>query len=194
MTSEKYVIATAENSFQILLRNILDPCGYFFMDNCSDSVSLMRLIRQYHPDFILVDTNVNMGHLRVAIDAADDEMLCPFILFGEHRSTEIQGVIERSKITSFCRKPVNPDALVAVVENALGDFAGLKALGRQIREAKGQHESKMALDKAKSILMKNHNISEEEAYRKIRSRSMQLRSPMKEVAESIIVLEKMKNR
>lgn len=53
-------------------------------------------------------------------------------------------------------------------------------------------ETRKKVEKAKGILMKEENISEEEAYNKLRKFSMDNRKSMKEVAEAIIIAHEIK--
>lgn len=53
-------------------------------------------------------------------------------------------------------------------------------------------ETRKVVEKAKGILMKTQNLSEEEAFRKIQKQSMDLRKSMREIAEAIILIENMK--
>ena len=57
---------------------------------------------------------------------------------------------------------------------------------------KEELESRKVIEKAKGIMMKQENLSEEEAYNRIRKYSMDNRKSMKEVAEAIILTEDMK--
>lgn len=43
------------------------------------------------------------------------------------------------------------------------------------------------VEKAKAILMKEYNLTEEEAYKKIQKRSMDSRKTMKDISEAIIL-------
>lgn len=54
-------------------------------------------------------------------------------------------------------------------------------------EAFEKLEIRKSMDKAKRILMKTRNLSEDAAYRLIQKKSMDLRKPVKEIAEAIIV-------
>ncbi|MEW5758937.1 MAG: GAF and ANTAR domain-containing protein [Candidatus Omnitrophota bacterium] len=54
-------------------------------------------------------------------------------------------------------------------------------------------ESRKAIERAKGILMKDQNISEDEAYRKIQKYSMDSRKSMREVAEAIIMAKELKS-
>jgi len=65
-----------------------------------------------------------------------------------------------------------------VIENA--------QLMLKTREIQEELETRKLVERAKGILMK-HGLSEEEAFRKIQKKSMDLRKPMKEIAEAIIL-------
>ena len=53
-------------------------------------------------------------------------------------------------------------------------------------------ETRKLVEKAKGILMRDGNMPEEEAFRKIQKQSMDLRKSMREIAEAIILIEKMR--
>jgi len=54
-------------------------------------------------------------------------------------------------------------------------------------------ETRKAVERAKGILMRNQNLGEEEAFRKIQKFAMDNRKSMREVAEAIILSHEMKN-
>lgn len=53
-------------------------------------------------------------------------------------------------------------------------------------------ETRKVVEKAKGILMKQHGMSEEEAFKKIQRQSMDSRRSMRDIAEAIILIENMK--
>lgn len=57
---------------------------------------------------------------------------------------------------------------------------------------KEELESRKVIEKAKGILMKQENLSEEEAYGRIRKYSMDNRKSMREISEAIILSEEMR--
>ena len=52
-------------------------------------------------------------------------------------------------------------------------------------------ETRKLVERAKGILMKHHGLSEEEAFKRIRKTSMDNRKTMREIAEAILLTEKM---
>ncbi len=193
MRDKKYIIATEENPFHIEVRNILNPCGYVFIERCSNPAFLIRMVRNYHPDFVVVDDTMNLGQLRVVLETIDEEMLCACIIAGGQKPG-LDEILENSRVIMLCTKPVNRDILINTVEMANLSFARVSRLAHQLREMTENFETRKTMDIAKALLIKRHGIGEKEAYGRIRTRSMDMRVSMKEVAQAIIEHENMKRR
>lgn len=186
MAGEKYIVAAIENPLQIAVRNILNPSGFVFLGNCSDAVLLMRLIRSYQPDFTVVDMNLQHGELRNVLETVDDEMLCACILLGEYRDTSVASMLEKSKVISFCPKPLNRDIMLHTVEMANINFKRVFKLEKRLREMTENYETRKTVERAKWILMERDGLSEKDAYDRIRKKSMDSRMSMKAIADAII--------
>ena len=64
-------------------------------------------------------------------------------------------------------------------------------LAAETEEMKRQLETRKAVERAKGILQRRHNLTEEEAYLRMRNESRRLRRPMKELADAIILAEEL---
>lgn len=186
MAGEKYVVAASENPLQISVRNILNPGGFIYLGNCSDAISLIRLVRSYHPDFIVVDIGMQQAEYKKTLDTIDDEMLCACILLGDYRNASIEGITEGSNVISFCPKPLNREILVHTVEMANLNFRRVFELEKKLKEMTENYETRKAVERAKWILMDREGLSEKDAYDRLRKKSMDSRMSMKSIAESII--------
>ena len=67
-------------------------------------------------------------------------------------------------------------------------------LSHEILAAKEALESRKTIERAKGILMKEMGLTEDEAYKKIHKKSMDLRKTMKEVAEAVILASDMRKK
>lgn len=190
MAGEKYVVAAADNSLQIAVRNILNPVGYTFLGNCSDAISLLRLVRGYHPDFIVVDIGIQQSDIRNTIETIDDEMLCASILLGEYKETVIFSMLEKSNAIGYCPKPLNRDIFLHTVEMANINYKRVFGLDKRLKEMTENYESRKLVERAKWILMERDGLSEKDAYDRMRKKSMDGRMTMKSVAEAIIFTHK----
>lgn len=186
MAGEKYIVATAENSVHISVRNILSPCGYIFQGNCSDGVSLLRLIRSLEPDFVIVDLNLSRRDLRSTIETIDDELSCSCILIGDYRDMELTSFLEEGKVISFCPKPLNKETFINSIELSLLYCKRLYKMNSKLKEMTENYETRKLVERAKWILIEREKISENEAYDRMRRKSMDNRTTMKAIAEAII--------
>lgn len=64
-----------------------------------------------------------------------------------------------------------------------------QSLRRETEEMRLQLETRKLVERAKGILQSRHNLTEEEAYLRLRNESRRLRRPMKDLAEAIILAE-----
>jgi uroporphyrinogen-III synthase len=67
-------------------------------------------------------------------------------------------------------------------------------LAEETAEMKRQLETRKTVERAKGILQRRHNLTEEDAYLRLRNESRRLRRPMKELAEAVILSEEMARR
>lgn len=67
-------------------------------------------------------------------------------------------------------------------------------LAEETAEMKRQLETRKAVERAKGILQRRQNLTEEEAYLRLRNESRRLRRPMKDLAEAIILAEELGRR
>ena len=67
-------------------------------------------------------------------------------------------------------------------------------LTEEAAEIKRQLETRKAVERAKGILQRRQNLTEEEAYLRMRNESRRLRRPMKELAEAIILAEELSRK
>ena len=90
-------------------------------------------------------------------------------------------------VLSYLVKPVTKQALLPAVEIAIHK-------GKEIEDIKKAHlktherlEARIVIDRAKSLLMNQDGLSEEEAYNYIRKMSMEKRSTMKDISAIILM-------
>ena len=89
----------------------------------------------------------------------------------------------------FTKDEINILTTVASQASIVIENAELMVKTKVIQE---ELESRKAIEKAKGILMRQQGLSEDEAFRKIQRQSMDMRKSMREIAEAIMLIDKMK--
>ncbi|MGC9066059.1 MAG: GAF domain-containing protein [Candidatus Ratteibacteria bacterium] len=119
-------------------------------------------------------------------DTAIKEGLCSLLCVPLAIKNRVIGVINcyTSKPHDFTETEIKILTTIANQAAMAIENAELLVKSKVIQE---ELETRKLVERAKGILMKKENLSEEEAYRKIRKFSMDKRKTMKEIAEAIIL-------
>ncbi len=194
MAGEKYVVATLDNPSQINIRNMLNPAGYTFLGNCFDPVSLLRMVRSYNPDFIIVDLAMQGRELQSTLETIDEEMLCACVTIGDYKEIDSISVLDKGKITVNCLKPASREILLNTVELSNLYYKRIIEINSKLKEMTENYETRKAVERAKWILMQRERITENDAYEKIRKKSMDSRLTMKAIADAIIFTHELESK
>ena len=186
MTGGNYIVVSTENSVQIAIRNILNPSGYGFLDRCSDAGSLLRLIRSYHPEFIVVDAGMQISEIMNTLETVDDEVLCAIIVYGDGKDSLLFSMMDKANVISYCPKSMNSELLLHTVSMAVLNYKRVLNLIMKLRQMTENYETRKQVDRAKWLLMEKKCLSENDAYEYIRKRSMAERQSMRTVADLTI--------
>jgi response regulator NasT len=154
----------------------------------------MRLVRSYHPDFVVVDTNMKLRELKNTIETIDEEMLCACIIIGEYKDLDIESLLEKSKVLSFCPKPLNKDIFFHIIDMTMMNYKRVFELANKLKEMTENYETRKLVERAKWILMERNGINENEAYDRMRKKSMDSRMSMKSISEAIIFTYEITNK
>lgn len=89
---------------------------------------------------------------------------------------------------AYLIKPFKEEQISAAINVAYKRFAEEKKLYKEIASLKENLETRKIVEKAKGILMKKNNLSENEAYRHLQKQAMDKRCSLKEIAQAVILL------
>lgn len=187
MERTRVLIADDEAIIRMDLREMLTNLGYLVVGEVADGTSAVNLARELRPDIVIMD--IKMPDLD-GIDAArllTQERIAPVVLLTAYSQSEL---IERAKeagVVGYIVKPINESDLAPAIEVALARFGELRALEREVGDLKDALETRKLVDRAKGILMDGQGLTEQQAFRRIQTMSMNTRKSMKQVAEAIIL-------
>ncbi|MBI5286039.1 MAG: ANTAR domain-containing protein, partial [Deltaproteobacteria bacterium] len=117
------------------------------------------------------------------------------LLTGKRDEETIKRAIEVGVIMAYLVKPIRQEELLPAIELAISRFQEFQALKREVIDLKEALEARKVIEKARGLLMEKEGLSEREAFSRIQRISMDKRTPMKEVAEALIMaLEGTKRR
>jgi signal transduction protein with GAF and PtsI domain len=126
-------------------------------------------------------------------DVAEKEGIVSLLSVPMMIKDRVIGVINSYTKNEHVYKKEEIDILQAVANQAAVAIENTN-LSQEILAAKEALESRKIIERAKGILMKELSLNEDEAYKKIHKKSMDLRKTMKEIAEAVILASDMRKK
>ncbi len=145
------------------------------------------LARAASPDVLLMAVGLSDMD---GIDAARDVMRTqplPIVLVTSHFDSK---TVERAKtagIRGYLVKPLRAAELTPAIELAIMHFRDFASLSAENTTLKETLEARKVIERAKGLLMEQRRMTEEQAYSLIKKTSMNMRKPMADVAQAIIL-------
>lgn len=183
--SYSIVVADSSETSRKTIANILISKGYKVYQ-ATDGAGVIRLTRSIRPNLTLLD--INLWGIK-AFDVAriiEDDNLSSVLFITSNPNENFYNNLKNMNLYSYILKPINQFQLIQIVEFSIMNLEKISKLNDKIKKLEDKIESRIKVDKAKGILMKKYSISEEEAYKFIRKKSMDKCISIGKIAEEII--------
>lgn len=187
MYGTRVVIACKKTTTIKQIKSMMNKAGYLVIGEATDGQRALQLIRTTQPDLVLVDLtlpSLSGGELAQNIE---DAGLAPVLVLVSPTERSIAREAIHSKIYSYALFPIDEGGLLAAIDSAMANFRRIGQMAQEISKLRDQLESRKVVEKAKGLLMKQFNLKEEEAFRKMQKQSMDKRTSMAAIAKAIIL-------
>lgn len=147
---------------------------------------LARRIAEVNPDVIVIDLeNPNRDRLE-AMFQLSRAVKRPIAMFVDRTDTaSIEAAVEAG-VSAYVVDGLRRERVKPILDMAVIRFNAFSRLIRELEEARGELAGRKLIDRAKGILMRSRNLSEDEAYRLMRKTAMNQNRKLAEIAESLI--------
>jgi response regulator NasT len=183
----RVIIADDEAIILQDLREMLTNLGYLVVGAVGDGLSAVNLARKLTPDLVIMD--IRMPDMD-GIDAAKiltQEGICPVLLLTAYSQRDLVERAAEAGVSGYVIKPFDEANLLPAMEVVLARFREYQEISKEAARLEERLATRVAVDRAKGILMDSRGMTEQEAFRNIQRLSMNNRKSMREVAEAIIV-------
>ncbi|SUP40766.1 ANTAR domain-containing response regulator [Veillonella criceti] len=186
----KVLIVDDESLIRMDLRDQLEAADYEVIGEGRNGVEALKLAKKLKPDVILMD--VKMPELD-GIEAARQirhNQWGPVVLLTAYSQQDLVKKAGQSGVYGYLIKPVREDQLVPTLEMAYHRYAEELALKFNIENLENTLEERKLIAKATGILQSLYQITEDEAYKRLRSFSMDKHITLVETCHKIISASK----
>jgi AmiR/NasT family two-component response regulator len=182
----RVVVAEDEAIIRLDLREMLEEEGYEVVGETARGDDAVALVRQLQPDLVILDIKMpGLDGLAAARQIAG-ERLAPVLILTAFSQRDLVEQARDAGALAYLVKPFQKSDLIPAIEVALGRYAELAALERDVRELQARLEGRKLLDRAKGRLMDEHGMREQDAWRYLQRQAMSSRVKVDEIARRVV--------
>jgi response regulator NasT len=169
-----------------ILEEGLREAGFEDVERIAETHNLLRRVYASDPDVILIDLeNPSRDELEQMFQVSR-AVRRPVAMFVDQSDTDsIQASVEAG-VSAYIVDGLKKERIRSIVDLCVSRFNAFAKLRSELELARSDLQERKTIDRAKGILMKTRNLSEEEAYRLLRGVAMRESKRIAEIAQSVI--------
>ena len=173
------------------LKEGLVCAGYDVVVVSAAGLALAERVNDVAPAVIIIDTESPSRDVLEHISAVNTRAPRPIVVFtedGEHAS--IHAAL-RAGVSAYVVAGIQADRLQPILDVAVARFAHEQALRGELRDAQTKLVERKVIERAKGILMKQKGVTEEQAFRLLRTLAMDKNAKLLDVAQQVVDVAKL---
>ncbi len=187
MHQGKIIIADDDAVLRLDLRHTLEALGHAIVGEADNGETACHLARRLRPDLIILDVMMPGLNGLEAAQIIGQERLSPVLMLTGYSAVPLLEQAARAGVLAYLVKPFRQQELQPAIEIAITRWRELRALESARDMAHDQIETNRLVGRAKRLLMDRHDITDQEAYRRLNAQALANARPMREIAECILL-------
>lgn len=170
------------------IRNILEAADYEVVAEASDGFEAIDLCQKYRCDLVMMDIKLPLlDGLTAGKKILEDALAYSVILLSAYSDEHYVQKAKTNGISAYLVKPLDAKSLIPMVEVCIEKGRQLQQISNEMVKLSKKIDDRIVIEKAKGLLMARDHLSEPEAFKRIRTISMQKRVPMIEIAKLLVL-------
>lgn len=149
-------------------------------------LALRARVAEHQPDVVLIATDSPSRDVLEQLAVVNADAPRPVVLFTEDAGDESIRAAIRAGVSAYIVDGLSPRRLAPILRVAIERFGAEQSLRAELESAKGRLADRKVIERAKGILMKQRDMSEETAYSVLRQHAMQRGLKLVEAAKQVI--------
>jgi len=188
------VLVIAESSERAaVVRAGLSLAGHELTGVMTPQDALSTALAHTPADMVVLETRSPHPDLLDSVLDAMGNALVPLVIFSDDGSEEATSRAVRAGAASYIVDGLNAARIPAILNVACARFEWLSDLRAELEVAQQKLAERKIVERAKGLLMKARNLSEDEAYHTLRRMAMERNRRMGEMARSVIEMAELLN-
>ena len=171
------------------LRIGLLESGYDLIASLPADVFLPERIAQLQPDMIIVDSESDARDILEHIVIATRDERRPIVLFTEDDAPASMDAALEAGVSAYIVAGLHAERVKSVLDVALARFRREQKLLDELQGTRQKLAERKVVDRAKGLVMTRYQLTEEQAYQRLRSMAMNKNMKLAEIAQRLIDVE-----
>lgn len=171
------------------LRIGLLESGYDLVASLPADVFLPERIAQLQPDMIIVDSESDARDVLEHIVIATRDARRPIVLFTEDDAPASMDAALDAGVSAYIVAGLQAERVKPVLDVALARFRREQKLLDELQGTRQKLAERKIVDRAKGLLMTRYQLTEDQAYQRLRSMAMNKNLKLADIAQRLIDVE-----
>ncbi|MCA1441450.1 ANTAR domain-containing response regulator [Ensifer sp. IC4062] len=182
------ILVIDENAIRAsIIEEGLRDAGHNRVSIVHDVHGVGRVIERLQPDVIVIDLENPNRDLLESMFQLSRSVKRPIAMFVDRSdSSMIEAAIDAG-VSAYVVDGLRQERVKSILDMAISRFNAFSRMERELAEARSELADRKVIDRAKGILMKSRGISEEEAYKLLRTTAMNQNRKIAEIAQSLVL-------
>lgn len=182
----KIVIVDKSPIRAAILEDGLRESGFLHVERIADTHNLLARIYAIDPDVILIDLESPSRDTLEQMFQVSRVVKRPVAMFVDQSDgASIRAAVDAG-VSAYIVDGLKKERITNILDLTVSRFNAFSRLQAELESAKGALEERKIIDRAKGLLMKVKNLSEEDAYALLRKTAMNENKKIGDIAQSIL--------
>ncbi len=164
----------------------LREAGHETVQVITDIEGVARRIGEIAPDVVIVDLENPNRDVLEHFFVLSRALKRPIAMFVDKSDpSEIEAAVEAG-VSAYVVDGLRKDRVKPILDMAIVRFRAFSRLQDELEAARSELEGRKVIDKAKGILMSTRGLTEDQAYRLLRSTAMNQNRRISEIAQALV--------
>lgn len=148
----------------------------------------LRMLRDFDPEMVIIACESPDRDMLEALQVANEQVPRPVVMFVDRSDANATAQALEAGVAAYIVDGYNPKRMSSILTVAAQRFAMTQSLRNDLNKAKADLAARKVIDRAKGVLMKSRNLTEDEAYKVLRKHAMDTGRPIQAVAADILAV------
>ena len=185
--SRKIVIVGKDLVRVAILEDGLREAGHVHLARIDETPHLLARIHAFDPDVILIDLENPRGDVLAEMFLVSRAVKRPVAMFVDQSDTASIDAAVDAGVSAYIVGGLRKERIKNILDLCISRFNAFARLQDELERARTALDERKAIDRAKGILMKARDLTEQDAYALLRRTAMNENRKIADVAQSVII-------